>query len=54
MRLSPSTQQLLSSIEHRQDLDWMDIIDHLQRQLIIEAIGPDPPSTEPEIQQGLK
>jgi len=52
MRLSPSTQQLLASIEHRKDLDWMDVIDHLQRQLIVEAIGSDP--TEQEIQQGLK
>ena len=52
MRLSQKTQKLLSSIENRQDIDWMDMIDHLQRQLIIETIGEN--ASEEEIVLGLK
>ena len=52
MRLSSKTQELLSSIEQRKDLDWIDVIDYLQRQLIIEAIGTNP--SEQEIELGLK
>ena len=52
MRLSQQTQQLLSSIEDRKDIDWMDVIDHLQTKLIKEAIGED--ATEDEIQHGLR
>ncbi|CAF3372327.1 unnamed protein product, partial [Rotaria sp. Silwood2] len=48
IRLSQETQQLLSSIEDRKDIDWMDIIADLQTKLIKEAIGED------EIQCGLK
>ena len=52
IRLSPETQQLLSSIEDRKDLDWMDVIADLQTKLIKEAIGED--ATEDEVQHGLK
>ena len=52
IRLSQETQQLLSSIEDRKDIDWMDVIAHLQIQLIREAIGED--ATDEEIQQGLR
>ncbi|CAF3851769.1 unnamed protein product [Adineta steineri] len=52
LRLSSQTQQLLSSIQDRTDIDWMDIIDQLQTQLIKETIGQD--ATESEIQHGLK
>ncbi|CAF1194192.1 unnamed protein product [Adineta steineri] len=52
LRLSPETQQLLSSIEDRNDIDWMDIIAHLQTELIKETIGQD--ATEDEIQHGLR
>ena len=52
MRLSEETQQLLSSIEDRKDIDWMDIIADLQTRLIREAIGKD--ATDNEIQYGLR
>ncbi|CAF1284205.1 unnamed protein product [Rotaria sordida] len=52
LRLSQETQQLLSDIEDRKDIDWMDIIDDLQTKLIKNAIGED--ATEDEIQYGLK
>ena len=52
MRLSEQTQHLLSTVEDRQDIDWMDVIDQLQTQLIREAIGND--ATNDEIQQGLR
>ncbi len=52
LRLSPHTQQLLSSIEDRTDLDWMDVIAHLQTQLIKEELGQD--ATEHEVQHGLR
>jgi hypothetical protein len=52
MRLSPQTQQLLSTIEDRKDIDWMDVIAHLQTQLIREEIGED--ATDDEIQHGLR
>ncbi|CAF4337681.1 unnamed protein product [Adineta steineri] len=52
LRLSQQTQQLLSSIQDRTDIDWMDIIDQLQTQLIKQTIGQD--ATESEIQHGLK
>ena len=52
IRLSQETQQLLSSIEDRKDIDWMDVIAHLQAQLIRETIGED--ATDDEIQQGLR
>ncbi len=52
MRLSSRTQQLLSSVEDRKDIDWMDVIAHLQTQLIREEIGED--ATDDEIQHGLR
>lgn len=52
MRLSLETQKLLSTIENRTDIDWMDVIDDLQTNLIKKAIGDDP--TEDEILCGLK
>ena len=52
MRLSQETQQLLSTIEDRKDIDWMDIIADLQTNLIKKTIGED--ATEDEIQYGLK
>ena len=52
MRLSQQTQQLLSSVEDRKDIDWMDVIANLQTKLIKEAIGED--ATEDEIQHGLR
>ncbi|CAF1363640.1 unnamed protein product [Rotaria magnacalcarata] len=52
MRLSEETQQLLSSIEDRKDIDWMDIIADLQMKLIKNAIGAD--ATEHEIRYGLR
>ena len=52
MRLSQQTQQLLSSVEDRKDMDWMDVIAHLQTKLIKEAIGKD--ATEEEVQHGLR
>ena len=52
MRLSQQTQQLLSSVEDRKDIDWMDVIADLQMKLIKEAIGED--ATENEIQHGLR
>ncbi len=52
MRLSQQTQQLLSSVEDRTDIDWMDVIAHLQTTLIKEAIGED--ATDNEIQHGLR
>jgi len=52
MRLSHHTQQLLSSVEDRKDIDWMDVIAHLQAQLIREEIGED--ATDDEIQHGLR
>ncbi|CAF3094587.1 unnamed protein product [Rotaria sp. Silwood2] len=52
MRLSQETQQLLSSIEDRKDIDWMDVIADLQTNLIKEAIGED--ATEDEIQCSLR
>jgi hypothetical protein len=52
MRLSQQTQQLLSNVEDRKDIDWMDVIAGLQTKLIKEAIGED--ATEDEIQHGLR
>ncbi|CAF4019058.1 unnamed protein product, partial [Rotaria sp. Silwood1] len=52
LRLSPETQQLLSSIEDRKDIDWMDVIADLQTKLIKETIGDD--ATDDEIQHGLR
>ena len=52
MRLSYETQQLLSNVEDRKDIDWMDVIADLQTKLIREEIGED--ATENEIQHGLK
>ena len=52
MRLSQQTQQLLSSVEDRKDIDWMDVIAQLQTQLIREEIGKD--ATDDEIQHGLR
>ncbi|CAF1433075.1 unnamed protein product [Rotaria sp. Silwood1] len=52
IRLSQETQQLLSNIEDRKDIDWMDVIADLQTNLIKEAIGED--ATEEEIQCGLR
>ncbi len=52
MRLSQQTQQLLSSVEDRKDIDWMDVIAHLQTELIREEIGED--ATDDEIQRGLR
>jgi predicted nucleic acid-binding protein len=52
IRLSPQTQQLLSSVEDRKDIDWMDVIADLQAKLIKETIGED--ATEDEIQHGLR
>jgi len=52
MRLCQQTQQLLSTIEDRQDMDWMDVIADLQTKLIREEIGED--ATEDEIQHGLR
>jgi hypothetical protein len=52
MRLSQQTQQLLSIIEDRKDIDWMDVIAHLQTKLIKEEIGED--ATDNEIQHGLR
>ncbi len=52
MRLSQQTQQLLSSVEDRTDVDWMDVIADLQAKLIKETIGED--ATEKEIQHGLR
>ncbi len=52
MRLSQQTQQLLSTVEDRKDIDWMDVIAQLQTKLIKEAIGED--ATEEEIQHGLR
>jgi hypothetical protein len=52
MRLSQQTQQLLSSVEDRKDMDWMDVIADLQTKLIKEEIGED--ATEEEIQHGLR
>ena len=52
IRLSPETQQLLASIEDRKDIDWMDIIAHLQTQLIRDELGQD--ATDEEIQHGLR
>lgn len=52
MRLSKQTQQLLSSIEDRKDIDWMDVIAELQTKLIKEEIGDD--ATDQEIQHGLR
>jgi hypothetical protein len=52
MRLSQQTQQLLSTMEYRKDIDWMDVIANLQTKLIIEGIGED--ATDDEIQHGLR
>jgi hypothetical protein len=52
MRLSQQTQQLLSNVEDRKDIDWMDVIADLQTKLIREEIGED--ATEDEIQHGLR
>ena len=52
MRLSRQTQQLLSSVEDRKDIDWVDVIADLQTKLIKEAIGED--ATKDEIQHGLR
>ncbi len=52
MRLSQQTQQLLSSVEDRKDIDWMDVIADLQAKLIKEEIGED--ATEDEVQHGLR
>ncbi len=52
MRLSQQTQQLLSNVQDRKDMDWMDVIADLQTKLIQEAIGED--ATEDEVQHGLR
>ena len=52
IRLSSRTQQLLSSVEDRKDIDWMDVIGQLQTELIKEEIGDD--ATDEEIQRGLR
>jgi hypothetical protein len=52
MRLSQETQQLLSTIEDRKDIDWMDVIADLQTKLIKETLGED--ATDDEIQHGLR
>jgi hypothetical protein len=52
MRISQQTQQLLSTVEDRKDIDWMDVIADLQTKLIKEEIGED--ATEDEIQHGLR
>ncbi len=52
MRLSQKTQQSLSSVEDRKDMDWMDVIAELQTKLIKEEIGED--ATEDEIHHGLR
>ena len=52
MRLSPQIQQLLSSVEDRMDMDWMDVIAHLQTQLIKDELGQD--ATDDENQRGLR
>jgi len=52
MRLSQQTQQLLSTVEDRKDIDWMDVIAELQTKLIKQEIGED--ATEDEIQHGLR
>ncbi len=52
IRLSQQTQQLLSTVEDRKDIDWMDVIVELPTKLIKEAIGED--ATENEIQLGLR
>jgi hypothetical protein len=52
IRLSQQTQQLLSTVEDRKDIDWMDVIVELPTKLIKEAIGED--ATEDEIQHGLR
>jgi len=52
MRLSQQTQQLLSNVEDRKDIDWMDVIADLQTKLIKEEIGEN--ATEDEIQHGLR
>jgi len=52
MRLSQQTQQLLSNVEDRKDVDWMNVIADLQTKLIQEAIGED--ATKVEIQHGLR
>jgi hypothetical protein len=52
MRLNQQTQLLLSSVEDRKDIDWMDVIADLQAKLIQEVIGEN--VTEDEIQHGLR
>ena len=52
MRLSQQTQQLLSTIEDRKDIDWIDVIAELQTKLIKEELGED--ATDDEIQHGLR
>jgi len=52
MRLSHHTQQLLSAVEDRKDIDWMDVIADLQTKLIKEELGED--ATGDEIQHGLR
>jgi hypothetical protein len=52
MRLSQQTQQLLSRVEDRKDIDWVDVIADLQTKLIKETIGED--ATEDEVQHGLR
>ncbi len=52
MRLSQETQQLLSSVEDRTDIDWMDTIADLQGKLVKEAIGEN--ATHNEIQHSLR
>jgi hypothetical protein len=52
IRLSQQTQQLLSSVEDRKDIDWMDVIVDLQTKLIKETIGDD--ATDGEVQNGLR
>ena len=52
MRLSLQIQQLLSFVEDRMDMDWMDVIAHLQTQLIKDELGQD--ATDDENQRGLR
>ncbi len=49
---SQQTKQLLSSVEDRKDINWMNFIANLQTILIREEIGED--ATDDEIQHGLR
>ena len=52
IRLSQETQQLLSTIEDRKDIDWMDVIADLQTKLIKQTLGEH--ATHDEVQHGLR